>query len=158
VAVKRNARATSAGGVVYRQSSIGPEIVLAHRRAPSLWALPKGTPAVGESLEETALRETAEETGLAVRIERPIGPISYVFARGSTRYHKTVHFWLMRPVGGDLDQHDHEFDDVRWVLLPEALRLMNYPTERTIVEEAGRMLAGAPEPLVPAEPAVDRIR
>lgn len=141
MAVKRSTRATSAGGVVYRRTTAGPEIVLAHRRAPSLWALPKGTPAAGESLEETALRETAEETGLAVEIEEPIGPISYVFVRGSTRFFKTVHFWLMRPTGGDLSAHDHEFDDVRWVPLSEALRLMNYATERIVVERAERILA-----------------
>jgi 8-oxo-dGTP pyrophosphatase MutT (NUDIX family) len=144
VAVKRTARATSAGGVVYRRTPDGPEIVLAHRRSPSLWALPKGTPAAGETLEETAVRETAEETGLAVEIEMPIGSISYVFTRGSTRYDKTVHFFLMRPVGGDLEDHDHEFDDVRWLPLSEALRLMNYPTERRVVEQAEELLAPAP--------------
>jgi 8-oxo-dGTP pyrophosphatase MutT (NUDIX family) len=51
----------------------------------------------------------------------------------------------MRPIGGDLADHDHEFDDVRWVPLPEALRLMNYPTERSVVELAERALAAAPE-------------
>ena len=146
MAVKRNARAMSAGGVVYRRTVAGPEIVLAHRRAPALWALPKGTPNGGESVEETALRETAEETGLVVEIEERIGPISYVFVRGSTRYFKTVHFFLMRPVGGDLADHDHEFDEVRWVPLPEALRLLNYPTERSVVEQAERLLTTASEP------------
>jgi hypothetical protein len=57
----------------------------------------------------------------------------------------------MRPIGGDLAKHDHEFDDVRWVPLPEALRLMNYPTERSVVEEVERVLARAreatPEPV-----------
>ena len=148
MAVKRTARAVSAGGVVHRLTPDGHEIVLAHRRSPALWALPKGTPAAGETLEETALRETSEETGLAVEIERPIGPISYVFTRGSTRYDKTVHFFLMHPVGGDLARHDHEFDDVRWVPLPEALRLMNYPTERRVVEQAEELLAAQ----VPAAP------
>lgn len=148
MAVKRTARATSAGGVVYRTTPDGPEIVLAHRRSPALWALPKGTPAAGETLEQTALRETAEETGLAVEIEAAIGPISYTFTRGSTRYDKTVHFFLMRPLGGDLADHDHEFDDARWLPLPEALRLMNYPTERRVVEQAERLLAAR----VPAAP------
>ena len=141
----------SAGGVVYRRTVAGPEIVLAHRRAPALLALPKGTPNGGESVEDTALRETAEESGLVVEIEERIGPISYVFVRGSTRYFKTVHFFLMRPVGGDLADHDHEFDEVRWVPLPEALRLLNYPTERSVVEQAERLLATASEPT--AQPA-----
>jgi len=141
VAVKRNARATSAGGVVYRRTPSGLEIVLAHRRSPALWALPKGTPSSGETIEETALRETIEETGLAVEIEAPIGPISYVFTRGSTRYFKTVNFFLMRPVGGALDDHDHEFDEVRWLPIGEAVRLMNYATEREVVEKVERLLA-----------------
>ena len=145
MAVKRNSRATSAGGVVYRHTAHGLEIALAHRRAPLLWALPKGTPASGETLEETALRETSEESGLEVEIEAPIGPISYVFVRGSTRYFKTVHFFLMRAVGGDPAHHDHEFDEVRWVPLPEALRLLSYPTERSIVERAEQLLAEGPE-------------
>ena len=144
MAVKRNARAPSAGGVVHRRTSQGPEIVLAHRRTPALWALPKGTPASGETIEETALRETAEETGLAVEIEAPIGPISYVFVRGGTRYFKTVTFFLMRPIGGDLAHHDHEFDEVRWVPLSEAVQLLTYPTERSVVEEAERLLAAEP--------------
>jgi 8-oxo-dGTP pyrophosphatase MutT (NUDIX family) len=153
VAVKRNSRATSAGGVVYRHTPDGVEIALAHRRAPILWALPKGTPASGETVEETALRETSEESGLEVEIESPIGPISYVFVRGSTRYFKTVHFFLMRAVGGDTANHDHEFDDVRWVLIPEALRLLSYPTERNIVERAERLLADeAYLPSVPSAP------
>jgi 8-oxo-dGTP pyrophosphatase MutT (NUDIX family) len=141
----RNARATSAGGVVYRSAQGRIEIVLVHRHAPALWALPKGTPDAGETLEETALRETREETGLRVEIEEPIGSISYFFVRASTRFHKTVHFFLMRPVGGRLEEHDHEFDEARWVPLEEALELMSYATEREIVERAARCLAPAVE-------------
>lgn len=141
MAVKRSSRVTSAGGVVFRETPGAVEIVLAHRRSPALWALPKGTPAAGETVEQTALRETSEETGLEVRIDRPIGPIEYSFVRGTTRFLKTVHFFLMEPTGGDLEAHDHEFDEVRWVPVAEALRLMNYPTERSVVEAAERLLA-----------------
>ena len=87
-----------------------------------LWALPKGTPDSGETLEETALRETREETGLQVEIEAPIRSISYFFVRGSTRFHKTVHFFLMRPIGGALELHDHEFDEARWAPFPRRWR------------------------------------
>lgn len=134
--VLRSARATSAGGVVHRQTDAGIEIVIVHRRRPVLWALPKGTPNAGETLEETALRETREETGLEVAMEAPISSIRYFFIRGSTRFHKTVHFFLMRPIGGALDLHDAEFDEVRWAPAAEALALLTHATERSVLEQA----------------------
>ncbi len=119
------------------------EILLVHRRRPVLWALPKGTPNAGETLAETALREVREETGVEVEIEEPLGEITYFFVRDRIRFRKTVHFFLMRPVGGGIDEHDHEFDEVRWTAIDEALRLMNYATEREVVERAADRLAGA---------------
>lgn len=115
--------------------------MLVHRRQPPLWALPKGTPDSGETLAETAIRETGEETGLQVEIEEPIRAISYFFVHGRTRFHKTVHFFLMRPIGGRLEDHDHEFDEVRWLQVDEALRLMTHATERQVVEHAAEILA-----------------
>ena len=134
--VLRTARATSAGGVVTRTVDGAVEVALVHRRSPPLWALPKGTPDSGETLEETALRETREETGLAVELVAPISDIRYFFVRGSTRFHKTVHFFLMRATGGSLDDHDAEFDDVRWVPAEEALALLTHATERSVLERA----------------------
>jgi 8-oxo-dGTP pyrophosphatase MutT (NUDIX family) len=116
------------------------EIVLVHRRVPPLWALPKGTPDAGETLAETALRETREETGLEVEIEQPISAIRYFFVHGRTRFHKTVHFFLMRPTGGRLQDHDHEFDEVRWVQVDEALELMTHATEQDVVRTAAALL------------------
>ncbi len=116
------------------------EIVIVHRRAPVLWALPKGTPDSGETLEETALRETREETGLDVEIAATISSIRYFFVRGSTRFHKTVHFFLMRPIGGAPELHDQEFDEVRWATIPEALALLTHATERSIVERAQALI------------------
>jgi 8-oxo-dGTP pyrophosphatase MutT (NUDIX family) len=143
VPIQRTARATSAGGVVHRTVDGRLQIILLHRRSPRLWALPKGTPDSGETTEETALRETREETGLEVEIEAPLRSIRYYFVRGTTRFHKTVHFFLMRPVGGALEDHDAEFDEARWIDLPEALALMSHATERSVVEEAARLLSGA---------------
>lgn len=140
--VLRTARATSAGGVVHRTVDGATEILLVHRRAPVLWALPKGTPDSGETIEETALRETREETGIEVEIEAPLSAIRYFFVRGTTRFHKTVHFFLMRPIGGALELHDGEFDEVRWARVGEALALMNHATERSVVERAVALLAG----------------
>lgn len=140
--ILRTARATSAGGVVYRTVDDRIEIALVHRRSPALWALPKGTPDAGETIEETATRETREETGLEATIERPLRSIRYFFVRGSTRFNKTVHFFLMRATGGSTDAHDAEFDEVRWVPLDEALAILTHATERGVVEEAAALLVG----------------
>jgi 8-oxo-dGTP pyrophosphatase MutT (NUDIX family) len=110
------------------------------RRHPPLWALPKGTPDSGETLAETAIRETNEETGLLVDIEEPISAITYFFVHGRTRFHKTVHFFLMHAIGGRLEDHDHEFDEVGWFPIEEALRHMTHATERGVVQRAVELL------------------
>ena len=106
------------------------------------WTLPKGTPNPGETLEETALREVAEETGLEVRIVEPLPSISYRFFQAGARIHKTVHYWLMEPVGGDLARHDAEFEQVRWVAFEEAPRLLAFETERDLVAVAEARVGG----------------
>lgn len=128
----------SAGGVVYRKFNDHLEIVLCGLRSSSLWALPKGTPEEGESLEQTALREVREETGLDVDIQASLGTIEYWFSGGQngTRYHKTVHFYLMVPTGGDFSRHDPEFDEVRWYPEHTVLNTMTYRDEINLVEKA----------------------
>ena len=64
---------------------------------------------------------------------------------GRTRFHKTVHFFLMHPTGGRLEDHDHEFDEVRWVSIDEALKIMTHATERNVVERAAELLAARGE-------------
>lgn len=131
--------AVSAGGVVYRFRDGRGEIVLVARPGTNLWALPKGTPEAGESLEETALREVCEETGLEVEIVEPLVQIAYTFHLGDGRVQidKVVHHYLLRATGGDVSRHDHEYDLVGWYGVNEALRLMTYDNERTVVERAG---------------------
>ncbi len=142
----KRATATSAGGIVIRSIDGIPHLVAGRRRRQrdgATWTLPKGTPNPNESLEETALREVAEETGLQVRLVAPLDAIEYSFVQGGARIHKTVHYWLMEPVGGDLDGHDHEFDEVRWVPVGEAPTLLTFETERALVERAATAVAGA---------------
>jgi 8-oxo-dGTP pyrophosphatase MutT (NUDIX family) len=137
----KTARATSCGGILLRDANGTTEICLGRRqrtlgKTGTTWTLPKGTPNDGESVDETALREVAEETGLEVRIVAPVGAIEYFFTQSGERIHKTVHYFLMEATGGSLDAHDHEFDEVRWMPIDEARRLMTFETERQIVEEA----------------------
>lgn len=130
----------AAGGVVYRQSDGKTEVVLCGRQEERIWSLPKGTPNLGESLLETALREVREETGLEVRAGEKIGTISYSFPRKGVLLHKTVHHYLMEPLGGSLEQHDTEYDLVQWFTAEEACNTLTYPNEKKIVRRALSML------------------
>ncbi len=135
---RRYERLMSAGGVVYRMQDGVMEVLLCGRRQPPLWCLPKGTPNAGEKVRETALREVEEETGVKPEIVSKLGSIRYYFTRvqDNTLCDKTVHHFLMRPVGGSLDLHDHEFDEVHWFPVDEAMRIMSYPNEVAMLRKA----------------------
>jgi 8-oxo-dGTP pyrophosphatase MutT (NUDIX family) len=135
--------ATSAGGIVVRYEGSIPQLVIGRRkreRDGQTWTLPKGTPIAGESLEQTALREVWEETGLTVRILSPLDAIRYTFVQRGTRIHKTVHYFIMKPTGGALQEHDREFEEVRWVSFGEAAGLLSFETERALVGLASARL------------------
>ena len=140
----RTKMAVSAGGIVWREGQNGPEVAVCVRHAPPLWALPKGTPDQGETIQQTAEREVREETGIQVRTLSKVGTIEYWFVLAGVRYHKFVHHFLMEPVGGDTSLHDHEYDDVVWLPLDEALSRLTYQNEARMLEK------GAPE--------IDRLR
>lgn len=161
----------SAGGVVYRVTDGTVETVLCGRllstprkreeaRPPkpgaagggrtelrsgeeARWSLAKGTPDAGETMEETALREVREETGLDVEMQAPIKSIDYWFADrvGDVRYHKTVHFYLMVPVGGDTSLHDPEFDVVEWFSSERALEVLQYANEVDVLRRALELIS-----------------
>ncbi len=138
-------RAVSAGGVVYRRGGEGVEVVLCGRTAEGIWGLAKGTPDANESLEETAVREVGEETGLRVAIEAKIDTIEYWFAQEGVRYHKFVHHYLMVATGGSLDDHDWEYDRVAWFPLEEACKTLSYGNEVKVVRKAADLIEGPGE-------------
>ncbi len=142
--------ATSAGGIVIRFVDGAPQLVVGRRRRERdgvTWTLPKGTPVVGETTAQTAVREVTEETGLEVEIVRPFDDIAYTFVQGRTRIHKTVHYFLMVPAGGDLARHDHEFDEVRWIGFGDAATLLTFETERALVARAAAAAVDGTFPL-----------
>jgi ADP-ribose pyrophosphatase YjhB (NUDIX family) len=147
VARLSSATATSAGGIVVRYQDTIPQLVVGRRRRDKdgqTWTLPKGTPIPGETLEETALREVREETGLSVRIVSPLDAIRYTFVQRGTRIHKTVHYFMMEATGGGLEDHDHEFEEVRWIAFQEAPGILSFETERSLVGlAAGRLQEAA---------------
>lgn len=163
----RTMRAYSAGGVVFRLvpisgredaaaadvseawGSLGRsgqfgdtdvEVALVGRSHAGIWALPKGTPRSGETIEQVALREVQEETGLKVRLISYIGSISYSFVHDQVRYQKQVRHFLFEAIGGDTALHDHEYDLVQWFPFAEASRRLTYQNEVNILYQAEEVL------------------
>ena len=130
-------RVVSSGGVIFRKVNGGFEVALVSRR--NIWCLPKGLIEANETADEAALREVKEETGLNGEIIGKIGEINYSFFR-NRRYFKTVHFYLLKLVGGSIEAHDSEMDKVKWFPISDAIRVLTYVNERKIMRKAVEML------------------
>ena len=104
-----------------------------------LWSLPKGHIEEGETPEEAAIREVAEETGIASEISRELGVIDFWFMAGGKRIHKTVHHYLFKEVGGVLKPQESEVDEARWFPLEEITNLLAYPDEKKLIARSGEL-------------------
>ena len=136
----------SSGGVVFRPAGAGHEVALIRvaRADGDAWALPKGWVEKGEDLEQTAVREVREETGLDAKVLRKLGEVTYEFYSKTdrSRISKTVHLFLMEYVGGTTSAHDDEVEEVRWFPLEDALRTLTYKNEREMAEKARSLIQG----------------
>lgn len=135
---------TSAGGLVIDTSGevpVGALIGRLDRRGRLLWSLPKGHVEAGETHEQAAVREVAEETGIDGEIVHPLGTIDFWFVAEGRRIHKTVHHFLMRATGGELSDEDIEVTEVEWVPVTEIIGRLAYRDERDLLADVDRMLA-----------------
>jgi len=127
----------SAGGVVYRHNGAQIDVALIYRTRHDDWSLPKGHIEAGESREQAALREIKEETGLEVRIVRPLGEAVYFFRkRGGDLVRKTVYHYLMEALTTELGKPNWEVTEARWVPIAEARGLLSYEKDRDIIGKA----------------------
>jgi 8-oxo-dGTP pyrophosphatase MutT (NUDIX family) len=111
------------------------------RHGQLLWSLPKGHIEDGETVEQTAVREVKEETGISAHILQPLGSIDYWFVAERRRVHKTVHHFLLEAVGGELSDDDVEVTEVAWVPVAELEPKLAYADERKLVRKARALLA-----------------
>ena len=132
----------SAGGVVFRRSPRGVEILLGHQvdwntRARTV-RLPKGHIDPGEALEDAALREVREETGRRARIVEPLGESRYAYENLATGevIGKHVVYFLMEDAGDASAHRDDEMDDVGWHALADAIEALTFENEREAVRAA----------------------
>ncbi|BBZ11408.1 NUDIX hydrolase [Mycobacterium branderi] len=164
----RTVHETSAGGLVIdgidgpREEQVAALIGRVDRRGRMLWSLPKGHIELGETAEQTAIREVAEETGIQGSVLAALGSIDYWFVTDGRRVHKTVHHYLMRCAGGELSDEDLEVAEVAWVPIRELPSRLAYADERRLAEVADELIdklqADGPAALPPLPPTTPRRR
>lgn len=122
------------GGLARRRAASGDwEVAMVHRPRYQDWSLPKGKVKPGETVEEAALREVEEETGLLCRLLDPCGDATYRDRRGRL---KVVRYWVMEVVLEGTFEPSQEVDAMRWSAVPEALLTLTYPRDRELVARA----------------------
>jgi 8-oxo-dGTP pyrophosphatase MutT (NUDIX family) len=131
---KGQTREFSAGGVVVRGDEV--VVIVPTRRAADgsrVLTLPKGHPDPGESAIEAAAREIREETGVVAEPVRELGESRYWYRRDGRTIGKVVAFFLFTYLEGDVEDHDDEVEEARWMSLEEARGALSYEAEREMV-------------------------
>jgi 8-oxo-dGTP diphosphatase len=119
----------AAGGVLWRDSGYERQFAVIHRPKYDDWTLPKGKLDPGETHEQAAVREVSEETGFSVELGAGLGETFYEHDDRP----KQVRYWSMRAVDGRF-QPNREVDDIRWLPLDGARRLLTYDRDRAILD------------------------
>ncbi|MFL5489087.1 MAG: NUDIX hydrolase [Gemmatimonadaceae bacterium] len=138
----------SSGGVVFRLNQQNVEVVIVLVRPQNRWQLPKGLVEKGEDPAVTAVREAREEGGVFSEVVQHIETIEYWYAGLDNgirvRFHKRVHFYLLRYLSGDTKDHDWEVAEARWVPIEDAASQLAFDNERRVMEQARELIASGP--------------
>jgi 8-oxo-dGTP diphosphatase len=133
----------SAGGVVFQKQGTENLILICQHSQHHGWVFPKGLigdHVEGEQKEDTALREVEEETGAKGKIIKLLSPVDYWYYFEGEKIHKTVYYFLMEYVSGDIAKHDMEMENVQWLPEAEVEKRLTYPTDKQVWQEAKQLL------------------
>ncbi len=134
----------SAGGVVFRRDDDRIDVVIVAVGGNNRWQLPKGLVEKDEKPEIAAVREAREEGGTDSEVVEHIETVEYWYAGldggERVRFHKRVHFYLLRYLSGDTSNHDWEVNEARWVPIGDAASQLAFDNERRVVERARELI------------------
>jgi 8-oxo-(d)GTP phosphatase len=122
----------AAGTVIFKGKGLNQKIAVIHRPHREDWSFPKGKIDAPESAPAAAVRETLEETGLHVVLHQSLTPQEYIF----DNLPKTVFYWRARLVKPPVFVPNEEADQLVWVSLKAALKLLTYEVDRQLAKEA----------------------
>jgi len=129
----------SAGGIVFKKENSTLYILVSQHSQHLGWVFPKGLIGdniKGEKKEATAVREVEEETGAKGEILKQITPVTYWYVMNGEKRKKTVYYFIMKYLGGDITKHDHEMAAVEWLPENEVLNRLSYKSDKDAFNEA----------------------
>ena len=119
-----------------------------------------------ETKEEAALREVKEEAGIEARIEQKLEPVTYWYVwkgdpsasvrpvrdsqdkqdknSGRVKIKKTVYYYTMKAVGGNITEHDNEMEEVEWIDFEDVEKRLTYPSDKKAWVEAKALISKIP--------------
>lgn len=142
----------SAGGIVYKnkKSNLKSQkddllILVAKHSQHHGWVFPKGL--IGDkkenkhqTKEDTALREVKEETGIEGEIEQTLMPVEYWYVFEGEKIKKTVYYFIMKHIGGDTTEHDHEMEEVEWIDYNDVSERLTYSSDKKAWKAAKQLI------------------
>src|SRR6266545_4659559 len=120
----------SAGGVVFKKEQNQTLVLVAQHSGHHGWVFPKGHIDKGETKEKAAVREVQEETGVTAEIVQPFTPTTYWYVREKEKIKKTVYYFLMHFILGDITKHDYEIEKVEWLPIDEVAKRLTYKADK----------------------------
>ncbi len=125
----------AAGAICWREVKGAVEVLLVHRAERADVSLPKGKVDPGETLPQTAVREIAEETGLAVSLGAPVGTTEYELPGGRE---KIVHYWVAEvtdeAVANSTFAPNDEIASLEWLPVAIAREALTYDRDREVLD------------------------
>ncbi|KJJ85400.1 NUDIX hydrolase, core domain protein [Candidatus Omnitrophus magneticus] len=128
----------SAGGVIIKKTLTGNLEILLIKDKYGHWTWPKGHIEKGETLEETALREIEEETGVKnLLLISKLAVQKYIFTFNKKKIFKKVHLFLFHLLTDvKITPQASEIDDAKWFPAPDAINIIEYKGAKEILEKA----------------------